>query len=101
MSQAVLIGVSSYSESDRWAELPAVEANLTELRRTLTSRAHWGLDPHHCNTLSNPSDPTTVLDAIYTAAEQALDTVFIYYAGHGTIRDNKLLLTLSRSSGVD
>ena len=94
-SRAVLIGVHKF---DHLINLPAVSANLAALRRRLIDPNLWGLPPENCFSLPQPQSPDQVLDKIEWAAK-AVDTLLVYYAGHGLIggRDDELLLSLPKS----
>ncbi|MFD9377369.1 caspase family protein [Streptomyces sp. NPDC059999] len=78
----MLIGTSRY---DHLEPLPAVSNNLTALAAALAKPSSWGLPPEHCVTLSNPTAAEMTMAAVRAAAEQARDTVLIYFAGHGLI----------------
>ncbi|MGW1867820.1 caspase family protein [Streptomyces mauvecolor] len=78
----MLIGTSRY---DHLEPLPAVSNNLTALAAALAKPSSWGLPPEHCVTLSNPTTAEMTMAAVRAAAEQARDTVLIYFAGHGLI----------------
>ncbi|TLP64019.1 hypothetical protein FED44_07350 [Microbispora fusca] len=99
-SRALLIGVSRYAHLD---DLPAVDNNLTDLRRVITDPELWGLPDHHVTTLATgdlagPDAWGTVLRAIRRAATEASDGLLVYFAGHGltepTESDPELFLGL-------
>ncbi len=79
-SRALLIGVHRY---DRLDELPAVERNLSGLKRAFMDEALWGLPEAHCTELSQPESAQAVLDTLHSVALQTTDTLVVYYAGHG------------------
>ncbi|GLZ76274.1 hypothetical protein Afil01_10810 [Actinorhabdospora filicis] len=85
-SVAILVGSASY-EDPRLPEIPAVSANLTELRRRFDGvfgRVRTFADP-----------PLSDLRAIVAAAKEATDTVLFYFAGHGLRQpDGSLYLAL-------
>ncbi|CAM5406168.1 caspase family protein [Streptomyces narbonensis] len=81
-TRAVLIGTSHY---DHLESLPAVSNNLTALAEALTGPASWTLPQEHCTYLSNPTTAEMTMAAVRAAAEQARDTVLIYFAGHGLV----------------
>ena len=91
LSRAVLIGASTYSALPH---LPAVRQNLVDLRRLFTDPTIWGLPESHCTVLSDEDSNVTILDAIHDAAEQATDTLLVYYAGHGLL-DQQMNLHLA------
>ncbi|MEU1341568.1 caspase family protein [Streptomyces sp. NPDC090075] len=96
-SAAVLIGTSRYAHL---AQLPAVESNLAELGTVLQDPTVWGLPEAHTLTVREPANATALLDPVYSAGERAVDTLIVYYCGHG-LRDSEsadlyLALTGSR-----
>ena len=46
----------------------------------------WGLPDRHCLVVGDPPDSAALLDPVHRAAEEATDTLLVYYAGHG-LRD--------------
>ncbi|MEV7238849.1 caspase family protein [Streptomyces sp. NPDC051020] len=97
-SRAVLIGTWRYTDP-ALTNLPAVAENLTALDRLLCDPGIWGLPETHCTVIPNPATAAEVVDPIIEAAEQATDTLLVYYAGHGLIarRDAELHLALTGS----
>lgn len=93
-SRAVLVGVSGYQTMP---PLPAVAHNITDLAGLLSAPDVWGLPPHNCVQLPDPDNLDVVMKTISAAAQEANDTLLIYYAGHGLThprREDKLYLTL-------
>lgn len=95
-SRAVLIGTSRY---DHIEQLPTVANNLRALAAALCAPHTWGLAPEHCTVIENPQNPVEVLDAVRTAAEEATDTLLVYFAGHSLVepRRGELVLGLTGS----
>ncbi|WP_326623258.1 caspase family protein [Streptomyces decoyicus] len=85
-SRAVLIGTSRYTHL---SALPAVANNLTALATALRASSSWGLAEEHCTVIANPGDWTEVLHAVRTAAEEASDTLLVYFAGHGLLEETR------------
>jgi two-component system sensor histidine kinase MtrB len=81
-SRVVLVGASRF---DGLASLPAVAANVAELRALFTSEKVWGLPAAHCAVVRDPREARTVSRAVRDAARAAEDTLVFYYAGHGLI----------------
>jgi peptide/nickel transport system substrate-binding protein len=78
----VLIGTSRY---DTLAGLPSVEENLMALAEALCAGRVWGLPEQHVAIVADPSVPADMLDPVVRAADEATDTMVLYYAGHGLI----------------
>ncbi|WP_432586953.1 ABC transporter substrate-binding protein [Streptomyces sp. HD1123-B1] len=95
-SRAVLIGTGDYVHLE---SIPAVSANLGALADALCSARSWGLAREHCTVIEDPVAAVDVLEAVRTAAEEATDTLLVYFAGHGLVepRRGELYLGLTRS----
>ncbi|MGV9850597.1 caspase, EACC1-associated type [Streptomyces sp. NPDC003442] len=95
-SRAVLIGTSRYAHLE---QIPAVANNLSALAAALCAPGSWGLAPEHCTVIEDPSTAVEVLEAVRTAAEEATDTLLVYFAGHGLVepRRGELFLGLTGS----
>ncbi|MGY0059009.1 caspase, EACC1-associated type [Streptomyces sp. LZ34] len=95
-SRAVLIGTGRY---DHMEPLPAVANNLRALAAALCSPHSWGLAPEHCTVIEDPQAAVEVLDAVRAAAEEATDTLLVYFAGHCLVepRRGELVLGLTGS----
>jgi hypothetical protein len=80
--------------------LPSVINNLARLQELFTSADLWGLPSSHCQILSDPSNPSQVLDIVHEAARVATETLLVYYAGHGLLdpHTDELYLALPESS---
>ncbi|MER8154446.1 caspase family protein [Streptomyces sp. NPDC094472] len=81
-SRAVLIGVHAFDHLD---DLAPVENNINRLYDALTDPELWGLPKEHCWKILQPRYGQEVIDALGQAADEASDTLFVYYAGHGLI----------------
>jgi hypothetical protein len=95
----VLIGVSHY-ESAGLPPLPAVRANLTDLRAALTDPAGGTVTGDGCRVLGDDATPADVGMALAESRRQAGDLLLVYYAGHGILDDDgRLHLALRTTSG--
>ncbi|MFD9369526.1 caspase family protein [Streptomyces sp. NPDC060020] len=79
-SRAVLIGTAGYRHL---SALPSVEANLKDLAAELCDATVWGLPEQHCVLVGDPQHAADVLDPVHRAADEATDTLLVYFAGHG------------------
>lgn len=94
-TRVVLIGVDEYQH---FPPLPAVRNNLTELARLFRSPLGGNLPYKHCTTVLNPTDVASALDPVHRAASEALDTLVVYFAGHGMpLPDGSLRLAMRNS----
>ncbi|WNE98445.1 ABC transporter substrate-binding protein [Streptomyces luomodiensis] len=95
-TRAVLIGTSRYAHLE---QIPAVANNLSALAAALCAPRSWGLAPEHCTVIEDPTTAVEVLEAVRTAAEEATDTLLVYFAGHGLVepRRGELFLGLTGS----
>ncbi|CCK25418.1 hypothetical protein BN159_1039 [Streptomyces davaonensis JCM 4913] len=85
-SAAVLIGVSRY---DHLAPLPGVRGNVVDLAEQLRDPAVWGLSEERCRVVLEPTDATAAFEPLRETADGGLDTLVVYYAGHGLIDPNR------------
>ncbi|GDY56751.1 hypothetical protein SVIO_073740 [Streptomyces violaceusniger] len=101
-SRAVLIGVHAFEHLD---DLPTVENNINRLYDALTDPELWGLPKEHCRKILQPHLAQQVIEEIGQAADEAKDTLFVYYAGHGlldtqaTDASDRLCLALPAADG--
>ncbi|RQX16825.1 hypothetical protein DDE19_13705 [Micromonospora ureilytica] len=99
-TQVVLVGVSNY---DLMPDLPAVARNVDALRELFTDPAILGLPPRNCHVLHTPTTVDEVLEVVHRAASAALDTLVLYFAGHGVLdgRTAELRLCLRGGDSVN
>jgi uncharacterized surface protein with fasciclin (FAS1) repeats len=83
-SRAVLIGAAAYRDPSL-PKLPAVARNLTGLTAVLTDPGGGGWRADRVTVLRNPITAREVGLELASVAEQTLDTLLIYYAGHGLL----------------
>ncbi|WP_435596921.1 caspase, EACC1-associated type [Streptomyces anulatus] len=89
-SRAVLIGAGTFHDPEL-PDIPAVQANLDALRRTLTHPVHGAFAPEHCVVVADPKDQATVGAALSRAVREAEDLLLVYYCGHGLLDEAGLL----------
>ncbi|MEO3973188.1 SUMF1/EgtB/PvdO family nonheme iron enzyme [Streptomyces sp. CAU 1734] len=95
-SRAVLLGTGTF-ERPELPDISAIRNNLSALAEALRSERVWGLPRDHCVVVPDPSTNIELLDPIVAAAQQATDTLILYYAGHGLVdsKHGDLHLTLT------
>ncbi|MEV2217378.1 penicillin-binding protein activator [Streptomyces sp. NPDC050997] len=93
-SRALLIGAHSFAHPDL-EPLPAVARNLRRLAALLRDPTVWGLAADHVSVLAEPGRDQA-LEEVTRLADEAEDTLLVYYAGHGFVHDlsNELYLAL-------
>ncbi len=97
-SRAVLLGVSYFPrDPDRLPALPTVQNNLRDLGRALADPTILGIDPRHI-TVVDDRPSSEMLSRLVEAADEAEDTLIVYYAGHGVPGNASLFLTGTDSS---
>lgn len=97
-SRAVVFGVHDFSELPR---LDGVRHNVPALRELLTSDDVGGLAEQDCSVVAHDGTQQQMLDALHDAAQEAVDLLLVYYAGHGHFggRDRSFFLATRDSSG--
>ena len=98
-SRALLIGTSHFATAGPdLPDIPAVRANLTMLRQTLTNPDTGVLRPDFCCVLTDPASVDEVGTALSELAATATDLLLVYYAGHGLVDDRgRLHLALAHT----
>ena len=92
-SRAILIGVGRYQDPNL-PDLPAVANNLIDLANVLTG-AYGVLPASKCAVISEPRDVPSLGRQLRRVAEEALDLLLVYYAGHGLIGSESYELYLA------
>ncbi|TCO50679.1 caspase, EACC1-associated type [Actinocrispum wychmicini] len=86
-SRVVLVGASRFADPEL-PDLPAVANNLRGLAECLR-------DVGRCTIVADPQSPVALVDPIHDAAQEAEDTLVVYYAGHGLVHPRTLGLLLA------
>ena len=97
-TRAVLIGASRYV-SPSLPDLPSVSNNIAALADLLSLPEILGLDAAQLTVIEEPDSPRAVDEAVRSAADEATDTLIVYFAGHGLIegRTGELHLAVNDS----
>lgn len=96
-SRAVFIGAGDFDDADL-PPLPSVSAGAQALGALLTSPHREGsFLPASTQTVINPTR-IELLDAIEKAASAAVDTLFIYFSGHGLLTPHGELTLAGRDT---
>jgi hypothetical protein len=92
----VLIGTTICSNDEKnLPPLPQVQQNIHYLSRLFTDPDIVGLPPDAVVPILDYEEASAVLTAIARAAEEATDTLIVYYAGHGLYGDSNIPLYLA------
>ncbi|MDG4828979.1 Clp protease N-terminal domain-containing protein [Solwaraspora sp. WMMD1047] len=96
-STAILIGTATYTD-ERLPDLPSVASNLDDLRAVLTDPENGAFAGERVHVFADPDwDDIARIAAL---AVDPVDTLLIYYAGHGFAEDDGLYLGLTRTNGA-
>ncbi|MFJ7157258.1 caspase domain-containing protein [Streptomyces sp. NPDC101118] len=100
LSRAYLFGAASYAHEEL-PDLPAVANNVRDLGALLTGPS-GGFAPEHCTAHLDPSGTVDVFNELSRHADEALDTLLVYFAGHGMVRRaGELYLALPATRRTD
>ncbi|GAB1340032.1 hypothetical protein ACE1SV_66220 [Streptomyces sp. E-15] len=100
-SRAILIGTGTHADGSELPDLPAISANLADLRQVLTDPATGSLSQEHCVVARDPATAGEVGSLLTRAAQEATDLLFVYYGGHGLVDDRgRLHLALPRTDAA-
>ncbi len=98
-AQVVLIGNSKYPEDKtKLNDLPTVSNNVKALFRVLSDKNILGIPSKNIIPLIDETNHSTIALKIKQAAEATLDTLIVYYAGHGLVgMDGNLYLAVGET----
>jgi maltogenic amylase-like protein/caspase domain-containing protein len=82
-SRVLLIGAGTFGPEAELADLPSVAAGIQELHRLLVDPRRGGLTPEACRTILDPDSTSEVDRLLWQCADEAEDTLLVYYSGHG------------------
>lgn len=102
-SRAVLIGVSRF-QSEELPAIPAVRANLHDLRAALTHSTRGSIlakPADGCRVLGDDADQADVGAALASASKHARDLLLVYYSGHGLLDDDGRLHLAVRTTNPE
>jgi hypothetical protein len=100
-SRAILIGTGTHADGSGLPSLPAISANLADLRQVLTDPVTGSLPREHCIIASDPVTAGEVGSLLGRVAQEATDLLFVYYGGHGLVDDRgRLHLALPRTDAA-
>jgi molecular chaperone DnaK len=83
-SRAIFVGTAHYGD-DALPDLPGVLGNLGDLVQRLTHENSGGFLAEHCTVITDPESGDRLGARMAEIAEQAEDTLLVYYAGHGLV----------------
>jgi hypothetical protein len=97
-TQAILIGACEF-EDQKLLSLPAVENNIQALKQLLIHPNIVGIPEDNINTKCvNARVDAEILPELVTTVKNALETLIIYYAGHGVIGKDKNLYLATKNT---
>jgi FtsZ-binding cell division protein ZapB len=89
-TKVVLIGTSEFPEDGNLKSIKPIEANISKLGELFSNENIFGIDKTNVVSLLNKKD-YEILEELENQAQQAIDTLIIYYAGHGEREKGKTL----------
>jgi len=97
-SRLVLIGAGTYDDP-RLPNVPAVLHNVKDLSEQLTGPHTGVFDARSSTLIADESNMSTIGRQLRSAADEAEDTLLVYYSGHGCLepRRNELFLALKET----
>jgi caspase domain-containing protein len=85
-TRPVLVGASRFlRDPTNLPELPAVAANVEDLKRVLADPQAVGVPDENIVILLDEQNPHVVTSRVADEARKAVDTFIFYYAGHGIV----------------
>ncbi|MEJ2885223.1 effector-associated constant component EACC1 [Actinomycetospora aeridis] len=97
-SRCVLIGISDYVSL---RPLHRVAHNIKQLQEVFGDVKAWGIPDDRIHVITYTQSAQTVLDQLVAAADDAPDTLLVYFAGHGLYHNQELLLALPEATGTN
>jgi hypothetical protein len=95
-TQAILIGASEFDCANKnFQNLPNVKTNLLELNRLLIEVV--GIDKNQICMMLDKDNSSEITSKIIGVIPNALDTIIVYYAGHGIYRLPDFYLTTKKT----
>jgi hypothetical protein len=93
-SFALLFGVATYARGDLFEPIPQVKNNLEALATILSDKNIFGFERQNIEALPDPTNGKIAeqLEKIRTRIPD-LDTLFVYYCGHGVVQSGQFFLT--------
>jgi hypothetical protein len=100
---AILIGISQYDSDNEFPPIQAVTNNLNELKKLLFAPDFFGIPKEHIILLKNKTNVEIIKELIKALSIPLLETVIVYYAGHGyrTARDKLYLTAINSERNFD
>ncbi|RKZ93584.1 MAG: hypothetical protein DRR19_00715 [Candidatus Parabeggiatoa sp. nov. 1] len=95
-TQAILIGASEFDfANEGFQNLPNVKSNLVEFRRLLIEMV--GIDKNQICMMLDRDNVTEITSEIIGIIPNVLDTIIVYYAGHGIYRSQNFYLATKKT----
>ncbi|GAA4828671.1 hypothetical protein [Algivirga pacifica] len=97
-TKAILIGVGKFPKDPELLDRVALEGDFTDLAKTFQQEEIIGLSAEDVTTLINEDSSTQIKEEIAIAAEEAKDTLIVYYSGYVIVRKGKLFFATTNST---
>src|SRR5215213_3352952 len=94
LSVALLLGVGRYDRPELFDSMPWIENNLSALSNVLIDQDVLGFNPTNVLIRPNPTNGSIAEELdILRERRPGLDTVLVYYCGHGVVEGGRYFLT--------
>ncbi|MHC4657107.1 MAG: caspase family protein [Planctomycetota bacterium] len=101
-SRAVLIGMSEFSrDPGNLPPLPAVKMNVEDLAKIISDPNIIGIPDKNIVKILDEPKASDVQEKLAQACREAMDTLIVYYAGHGLIGKNSSELFLASADTTE
>lgn len=97
-TRVLLIGNSQYDHNLQFGDIPPIENNLKDLRRYLRDESILGVLDHNIYDLLNASKLEIYTKIVQLCQDPSIQTLILYYAGHGTRKNSRYYLTARDTS---
>lgn len=90
-TQIILIGASEFEDKDKLLPLPSVKNNVDALKQLFVNSEIMGIPKDNVTVILDKLYDAEIWPLLETPIKKALDTLVIYYAGHGVPYNNQVL----------
>jgi len=97
-TQVILMGASEFKS---WPQLLAVKNNINKLKELFADKEILGIPDDNIKKIVDESSPCDVIKKLIDLVSKGLDTLIIYYAGHGALGGDYELYLVTKNTDRD